>query len=166
MRRSKPPVVEAIEADFIEMAGDYGLEIVDITFGGPKRNPTLTVLIDKPGSVTADDCAKMSKRFGLLMDVKDPIATSYQLAVSSPGVERPLTKTADFERFAGRGAAVRFVDEDERPKTVTGELQGLRNGNVVLSVEGEEQLIQEDRVESARLTFELDAATPGGEDEE
>ncbi len=158
MRRPKHPVVEAIEEDIQLMADDYGFEIVDITFGGPKRNPILTVILDKPDGVTADDCAKMGKRFGILMDVRDPIETSYQLAVSSPGVERPLTKPEHFERFAGKQAAIRFIDETDKPKTLTGTLGGLREGDVVLEVDGKELLIEDEQIESARLKFDWDDA--------
>jgi ribosome maturation factor RimP len=95
MRRKRHPVVEAILPQVQVMAGDYGYELVNITYGGPKRNPVLTIVIDKEGGVTADDCAQMSKRLGLLLDVLDPIPTSYQLAVSSPGIERPLVTIAE-----------------------------------------------------------------------
>ena len=156
MRRPKHPVVEAVEADIVLMAEDYGFEVVEITFGGPKRNPTLTVMLDKAVGVSADDCAKMGKRIGILMDVLDPIASSYQLAVSSPGVERPLVTPADFERFTGREAAIRFVDETDKPKTLTGTLGGLRDGGVVLTVDGDELLIPDEQIESARLKFSWD----------
>jgi ribosome maturation factor RimP len=161
MRRPKSPVVEAIESEVNLMAGDYGYEVVDIKLGGPKRNPVLTVLIDKPGGVTADDCAQMSKRFGLLLDAIDPIPTSYQLAVSSPGVERPLTKTEDFRRFVGRNAAIRLVDEQARAKTVEGELRGIDDGRVLLQIDGAEVPIPEDEIESAHLTFDWDPSAYG-----
>jgi len=156
MRRKKHPVVEAIEPQVETMAGDYGYELVNITYGGPKRNPVLTIMIDKAGGVTADDCAEMSRRLGLLMDVLDPIPTSYQLAISSPGIERPLVKLADFERFSGREAAVRFYDESDHAKTVAGTLGGVKDGQVALVVGAEELLIAEDRIDSAHLTFDWD----------
>jgi len=163
MRGRKHPVVEAIEDEVRAMTEDYGYELVAIKYGGPKRNPSLTIMIDKEGGVTADDCARMSKRLGLLMDVIDPIPTSYQLAVSSPGVERPLVRIEDFERFAGREAAIRFFGEDDRPRTVTGELRGVRDGRIALLADAEELLIPEDQVESAHLTFNWDdsAVDPG-----
>jgi len=156
MRRKKHPVVEAIESEVRVMTEDYGYELVDITCGGPKRNPVLTIMIDKAGGVTADDCAEMSKRLGLLLDVLDPIPTSYQLAVSSPGIERPLVKLADFERFAGRQAAVRYYDDSDRARTVVGDLRGVRNGQVVVLVEGTELCLAEERIDSAHLTFDWD----------
>jgi ribosome maturation factor RimP len=156
MRRKKHPVVEAIEPQVLAMAGDYGYELVNITYGGPKRNPLLTIMIDKDGGVTADDCAEMSRRLGLLLDVLDPIPTSYQLAVSSPGIERPLVKLADFDRFTGRQAAVRYYDEADRPRTVAVELGGVREGQVVVRVEGTEMIIAEERIDSAHLTFDWD----------
>ncbi len=160
MRRGKHPVVEAIEAETQAMVEDYGYELVQITCGGPKRNPVLTIMIDKPGGVTADDCATMSKRLGLLLDVLDPIPTSYQLAVSSPGVERPLTNLSDFERFSGREAAVRFVDDRGRPESRVGHLRGISNGTVILEVEGGELRIPEQQIENAHLTFSWDDLSP------
>ncbi len=153
MRRPKHPVVVAIGRQVEEMLADYGYELVDITYGGPKRNPMLTVLIDKPSGVTADDCATASKHLNVLLDALDPIPTSYQLAVSSPGVERPLTKSTDFDRFAGREAAIRFVNESGRPQTVTGELRRVGDGVVAIYTEGGEVRIPEDQIESAHLAF-------------
>lgn len=156
MRRRRHPVVEAIESEVGAMLGDYGFELVDITCGGLKRNPVLTILIDKPGGVTADDCAAMSKRLNLLLDVLDPIPTSYQLAVSSPGVERPLTKLSDFERFVGREAAVRCEGDDGRPRTRVGRLQGVRDDLVLIEVDGQRIEIPEQRIENAHLRFSWD----------
>jgi ribosome maturation factor RimP len=156
MRRKKHPVVEAIEPQVQAMTEDYGYELVSVTCGGPKRNPVLTIMIDKAGGVTADDCAAMGKRLGLLMDVLDPIPTSYQLAVSSPGIERPLVKLADFERFTGRQAAVRYYDETDHARTVVGELRGVKDGCVAVLVDGTELAIAEERIDSAHLTFDWD----------
>jgi ribosome maturation factor RimP len=122
-------------------------------------------MLDKAGGVTADDCAEMSRRLGLLMDVLDPIPTSYQLAISSPGIERPLVKLADFERFAGRDAAVRYYDETDHAKTVEGVLGGVREGQVALTVGADELLIAEDRIDSAHLTFDWDKLEAGAGDE-
>jgi ribosome maturation factor RimP len=156
MRHKRHPVAEAIEAETRAMVEDYGFELVDIRCGGLKRNPILTIMIDKPGGVTADDCAAMSKRLNVLLDVLDPIPTRYQLAVSSPGVERPLTKLTDFERFAAREAQVRFRGSDGRPRTSVGQLRGVRNGTVVIEVNGDELEIPEQQIEDAHLTFSWD----------
>jgi ribosome maturation factor RimP len=163
VRRPKHPVVVAIEPQVEGMLVDYGYELVDITFGGPKRNPMLTIVVDKPGGVTADDCAAVSKHLNVLLDALDPIPTSYQLAVSSPGLERPLTKSADFTRFAGREAAIRFVDESGRPKTVTGELHGIRDGMIALRTEEGELRIPEGQAESAHLTYSWEQLDPKAE---
>lgn len=156
MRRKRHPAVEAIEAETRAMVEDYGFELVDIRCGGLKRNPVLTIMIDKPGGVTADDCAAMSKRLNVLLDVLDPIPTSYQLAVSSPGVERPLTKLSDFARFAGHEAQVRFRGGDDRPRTCVGRLCGVRDGGAVIEVDGDELEIPEQQIEDAHLTFSWD----------
>ncbi|MGQ9732813.1 MAG: ribosome maturation factor RimP [Candidatus Zipacnadales bacterium] len=156
MRRAKHPVVEAIETKVRMMAEDYGYEVVDITYGGPKRNPVLTIMIDKENGVTANDCAEMSRRFSVLLDAIDPIPTSYQLAVSSPGIERPLVQMADFERFVGRRASIRFYTDEDKPCTVAGELRGVRDGQVVLLMNGDELAIAEERIDRAHLIFDWD----------
>jgi ribosome maturation factor RimP len=161
MKRKPHPVVQAVEEQVRAMAEDYGYELVAVTYGGPKRNPVLTITIDKPGGVSAEDCAQMSRRLGLLLDALDPIPTSYQLQVSSPGIERPLVKPADFERFAGREAAVRVYGEDEKARTVVGELCGVHEGGVALRVGAETLLIDEERIDCAHLTFDWDAPGVG-----
>ena len=165
MRRKRHPVVEAIEPKVQAMTEDYGYELVNITYGGPKRNPVVTIMIDKAGGVTADDCAEMSRRLGLLMDVLDPIPASYQLAISSPGIERPLVRMADFERFTGREAAVRYYDDTDHAKTVVGSLGGVRDGQVALVVGPDELLIAEDHIDSAHLTFDWDKLGVGAGEE-
>ena len=69
----------------------------------------LRVLIDKPDGVTVDDCVRLSEALNDPLDELDPVSGSYGLEVSSPGIERPLLRQADFERFSGRRAEVRTV---------------------------------------------------------
>ena len=84
------------------VAQSSGLELVDIELHGGGKSRMLRVYIDKPGGVTHDDCANFSREAGTIFDVEDAVpGGSYTLEVSSPGLDRRLTKADDFERFVG-----------------------------------------------------------------
>ncbi len=75
----------------------------------------MRVYIDKPGGVTVDDCAAVSERVSVILDVEDFIPHKYMLEVASPGLDRGLYKEADYERFAGLPAHIRIDGADRRP---------------------------------------------------
>ena len=79
-----------------------GLELVDIEFGRVGPDAVLRLFIDKEGGVLLDDCAGLSRELSMILDVEDVIACNYTLEVSSPGLDRPLKKQSDYDRFAGR----------------------------------------------------------------
>ena len=151
---AKHPVVERIEGEVEQTLRDFGYELVQIKFGGPPGNQTLSVYVDKPGGVTTNDCQYMTERLSVLLDVLDPISGSYHLLVSSPGINRPLTRDEDFARFAGRRAAVTYRDAEGKRATVRGCLQGLEDGQVVLQVGEQAERLPLDEVEQAHLVHE------------
>jgi ribosome maturation factor RimP len=83
-----------------------GLELVELEVKGSGRNQLIRVTIDKPEGVTHADCEAVSREMSVRLDAEDPIENSYDLEVSSPGIERKLTKWQDWERFQGRKAKV------------------------------------------------------------
>jgi ribosome maturation factor RimP len=85
-----------------------GYELYDLTLAGSGGNTTLRVRIDRPDGVTLDDCERVSKSLGALLDQADPFPTRYELEVSSPGAERPLRNLDEYRRFVGRRANVRY----------------------------------------------------------
>ncbi len=92
-----------------------GYELYDLTLAGSGGNTTLRVRIDRPEGVTLDDCERVSKSLGALLDQADPFPTRYELEVSSPGAERPLRNLEEYRRFVGRRANVRYrVGESEQ----------------------------------------------------
>lgn len=117
---------------------DLGYELVDLEFAHEGRERFLRLYIDKPGGVTLDDCAEVSREVGALLEVEDLISEAYRLEVSSPGIDRPLKRPEDFERFAGERVKVKTheaLDPDGRGftrKTFSGLLEGLRDGRVVI----------------------------------
>jgi ribosome maturation factor RimP len=153
----KHPVVEKIEAEVEQTLRDFGYELVLMKFGGPPGNQTLSIYIDKPGGVTTNDCQYMTERLSVLLDVLDPVSGAYHLMISSPGVNRPLTRDEDFNRFAGRKAAVTYRNAEGKRATIRGRLTGLQEDKVVLEgVEGTEgpQQVAVDTVEQAHLVHE------------
>lgn len=101
-----------------------GLELVhaELTSG---RGATLSVLIDKPGGVTLDDCSEVSQRLSVILDVEDPISQRYTLEVASPGLDRGLYKEADYERFAGLPCHVKLSEAVSGQRNFHGKLLGL-----------------------------------------
>src|SRR6476619_6095526 len=100
-------VVEKIQAIAERVAASEGLEIVDVQLLGGGGTRVLRLFIDKPEGVSHADCELMSKDVGTILDVEDVIpGDHYTLEVSSPGVERKLSKPSDFERFTGQKVKV------------------------------------------------------------
>jgi len=100
--------VERVREIAERVAASSGLEIVEVEFLGGGKARMLRVFLDKPAAgadplagVTHEDCANFSREFGTILDVEDVMPGSYTLEVSSPGLDRKLTKAADFTRFTG-----------------------------------------------------------------
>ena len=114
-----------------------GLELVHVEVASG-RNPILRVYIDKPGGVTIDDCASVSQRISLILDVEDPIPNQFTLEVASPGLDRGLYKESDYERFAGLACHVKLSEALNGQRNFHGKLIGLdREGEVAAVVEEE-----------------------------
>jgi len=161
MRQAKHPVVERIEAEIAATLQSFGYELVLIKFGGPSHHPTLSVFMDKPGGVTSADCQYMTERLSVLLDVLDPVPGSYSLVVSSPGINRPLVRDEDFDRFAGQAAAVTYRGEDGKRATVRGILRGRHDETVLVEQDSGALSIPLSWIEQARLDYDWDQASPG-----
>jgi len=138
------PVVEAA-----------GLELVDVEFIKEGGGWYLRIFIDKPGGVGLEDCQAVSQKVDRLLDETDPIQYSYRLEVSSPGLERPLKKQSDYQRFEGRLVTVITCAPVGGCNKFTGYLKGLRDGDVVLVRENREYVIALDQIASTRLAVEF-----------
>ncbi|HUK35408.1 MAG TPA: ribosome maturation factor RimP, partial [Vicinamibacterales bacterium] len=141
-----PPadVIERVRAIAARVAASYGLEIFDVQFRREANGMVLRVQIDRPGpaatadeSVSVDDCATVSRDLSAILDVDDVLPTAYVLEVSSPGLDRPLTRAGDYERFAGRRAKLVMKQQVDGQGYFRGLLRGVDNGHVV--IEGEDK---------------------------
>ncbi len=132
-----------------------GLELVEVEWQREVRGWVLRLYIDKPGGVTLGDCVKISEIVGDLLDARDLIHHSYHLEVSSPGLERPLRKKEDFDRFAGDRVRIVLRAPLEGRKTFTGLLRGLEGDEVLVEVEEGLVRIPYGAIKKARLKPEI-----------
>ena len=138
-----------------QVAASEGMELVDVEFRGKGPRSLLRIFIDKPGGVTHRDCELISHQVGAILEVEDLIPASYTLEVSSPGVERRLTRPADYDRFAGRKVRLRLKQPLGAQRQLLGRLDGLENGVLTLTLaSGECASVEYDNVERANLVFE------------
>ncbi|RAU21918.1 ribosome maturation factor RimP [Paramagnetospirillum kuznetsovii] len=152
--------LEALIAPSLDASG---YELVRVQLQG-KQRLTLQIMADRKDGVmmTVEDCADISRSLSALLDVEDPISAAYTLEVSSPGIDRPLTRAKDFERWAGFEAKLDSSQPIEGRKRFRGKLLGLdEGGNVRLVVETGEVAIPMADVRGAKLVLsdELIAAT-------
>jgi len=130
--------VEARVARVAEpIAAGMGLSLVKVHYQGTRTQGALRLTIDKPGGVTLDDCTRLSRAVGHALDVEEPIDHRYALEVSSPGLDRPLTRPDDYRRFAGRSAKVVLKEPVDGQKYFKGRLGGVDAGYVL--IEGEDR---------------------------
>ncbi len=135
-----------------------GFELVDARASGGGRH--LSIFIDRPAGyesgITVDDCAEVSRQLSRVLEVE---GIDYdRLEVSSPGLDRPLCKPADFTRFAGSKVDVKMRTRDESGrKRFTGLLRGEAGGVATLDVEGREVALKLDEIDRARLVPDLQA---------
>ena len=131
MQRNRNPVLCEIEPEIAQMLETFGYELVVAELKGPSGAQTLALYIDKPGGVHSDECAEMVKKTAVVLATLDAQRHNYNIIVSSPGIERPLTKEEDFERFSGQRATL-TLRQAQGKQTLTGVLRGLNQSCVVI----------------------------------
>lgn len=142
---------------------DLGFELVALERGGGRRRPLLRLRIDRPGggpegsTVTVDDCAEVSRAVNEMLETSADAPVDYILEVSSPGVERPLVRPRDYDRFVGqpvllRGYGPLALGRKELEGTLLGRA-GEEAEEVVLEVEGERVEVPLASIASARLVY-------------
>jgi len=130
-----------------QTAEGLGYELVD--FETSPRGRLMRVFIDSPSGITVDDCATVSNQLTRIFEVEN---VEYdRLEVSSPGLDRPLRKPADFERFAGQEVQVRIRMPIANQRNFAGVLQGLKDDVVTLETEKGSMEIPFEEIEKARL---------------
>jgi ribosome maturation factor RimP len=151
-----------IESMIAPSLSAMGYSVVRISFSGGRR-PTLQIMAERndDAPMTVDDCATVSHTVSALLDVADPIESTYTLEISSPGIDRPLTRRGDYERFAGFEAQIEMQQPIEGRRRFRGKLLGLDGDNAKLLVGADTVQLPLGAVARAKLvlTDELIAAT-------
>jgi len=146
-------IIAAIEEYAGPVLDDMGLELVEVQFRREGHGWVLRIFVDREQGVTIDDCARVSREISTWLDVEDLIEHAYHLEVSSPGLERPLKKPADYERFAGRMARIKLKEPRDNRRVFTGILESIQENEVTLIVDDEPVNITFEEIARARLTL-------------
>jgi len=161
---AEEPVVDRARALLEPVLARDGFELVEVEWVRAGGRWTLRLYIDREGGVGIDHCQEVSRTVEPILDVEDFIEPAYDLEVSSPGVDRPLRREKDFDRFAGQRAHVKAYGPvagtapgSPGRKHWTGTLRGFRDGAVEIDVEGVLHRVPHDQIAKAHLEADLGA---------
>ena len=148
-------------AKLIEPAAKaLGLDLVRVTMIGGATDPTLQVMAERPDTrqLTIDDCAALSRGISEILDPleeagRDPIDGAYRLEVSSPGIDRPLTRLADYADWAGHEARIKFVEPVDAAKQVTGDIVGIDGETIAIETTKGRREVAFANIQSAKLVL-------------
>lgn len=147
MQRATDKIWDCVEP----VVTGLGYDFVGAEYGQAEGGMTLRVYIDKEGGVLLDDCAVVSNQLSAVLDVEEPIQSQYVLEVSSPGVDRPLFRAADFARFEGQEIRLRSYKAIMGRRNFRGLIKGTEEEQVLVEVDGEIYEIPFSAIEQARL---------------
>ncbi|MGI9413126.1 MAG: ribosome maturation factor RimP [Hyphomicrobiales bacterium] len=147
-------------ANLIEpLIEDMGYRLVRVRMSGPSGS-TLQIMADRPdGTLKIEDCQLISRAVSPVLEVEDPIHGAYTLEVSSPGIDRPLVRPSDFERWAGHEAKVELAEAVDGQRRFRGQLEGFEDGEVRLYIDRDDGIepvlvgLAFDRIAQAKLVM-------------
>jgi len=134
--------------------GQLGYELTDLEVRLSGQGGLLRLTIDKVEGIDLDDCEKVSHAISALLDVEDPVPGNYNLEVSSPGLDRKLTKVEHFQRFEGETLKVTMRFPVEGRRRFRGKLLSSNDENIVVEVDGESHSLSLTMIDTARLVPE------------
>ncbi len=135
------------------MVESEGFALIDVEYQRERNGRILRLIIDKDGGVTLDDCADISSQLGDLLEVKLDIPGAYHIEVSSPGLDRALTKPKHFVYFKGRQVVLKTRLPVEGKTAFRGMLSGFSDGTVIITVEEQTLRIPYENISQARLHY-------------
>lgn len=158
-------LAKRIETMIAAPLDDMGFDIVRVRLSG-STNRILQIMAERrdEGAMTVEDCARISRAVSAILDVEDPVPGRYTLEVSSPGVDRPLTRLRDFERFAGFEAKLETTRLVDGRRRFRGRIAGVDGDRVRIDMDGQAVQLPFTDIERAKLTLsdELLAAVEAG----
>jgi ribosome maturation factor RimP len=134
---------------------DLGFDLIEVQYGREATGMVLRLYIDRAegtgGTVSHEDCEKVSRDVSAALDVANSIPSAYQLEVSSPGIDRPLRRERDFARFVGESARIRLNDGVEGRRNFSGTIQAAKDGRVEIACDGRSYELPIDDIARANL---------------
>ncbi len=130
---------------------ELGFELVDVDYIQDGGTFTLRFYIDKEDGINVDHCAEASRMISAILEQNDFVGGKYMLEVSSPGIERPVRKIADFERFIGEVIKIKTVTPIEGRKRYKGTIIGIKDGLIEIDVDGTNYTIHIENIKKAKL---------------
>ena len=138
------------------VATSSGLEVVEVELRGGGKARMLRIVIDKPSGITHEDCANLSREVGTILDVEDVVpGSSYTLEVSSPGLDRRLTRPADYERFAGSRVKLTTLKPVNGNRHFEGRLESFQHGHLTLDLSAVKKKRRPELGTAEKLEIEL-----------
>lgn len=128
-----------------------GYELVEIEYQPNPKHGVLRIFIDQPDGIQLDDCQQVSNQVSALLDVEDPIPGHFNLEVSSPGLDRPLNKVEDFERFTGETVKIKTGMAIDGQRNFKGRLCGIDGDDITIEFDGKQVSLPLASIEKARL---------------
>lgn len=147
-------IVETITKTIEPALTDMGYELVRVAINGAEMK-TVQIMAERVDrkDMTVDDCEEISHTASALLDVEDPFKGRWVLEVSSPGIDRPLVKPADYDRFKGEEAKVELINDIDGRKRFKGILKGIEGTKIMMDFEGNDISFDFADVAKAKLTF-------------
>ena len=143
---------QPVQDQLAAIVADEGLELVATEVVGSGSKTILRLVVDGPEGVNLDQCAGISRQASVMLDVEDPFRHRYTLEVSSPGLDRKLYTSDDYERYVGHRIKIRMAPSFRDHRTVVGELMGTRNNVIrIFDDSGSEIELPIDEIFEARL---------------
>ncbi len=148
-------VIDSVREILDPLFQEEDLELVDIEYRREGHGWILRIYIDKDGGVTVEDCARISRELGVLLDVNDIIPGKYNLEVSSPGLTRALKKVRDFEKFKGKLVKIKTKTDIQERRVFIGRLLDFVGNVASVEIDGRIFFIPYDEIERANLELDF-----------
>ncbi len=148
-------VIDSVREILDPLLLGYGFELVDIEYRREGRGWILRIYIDKDGGVSVEDCARISRELGTLLDLNDIIPGTYNLEISSPGLTRALKKVRDFERFKGKLVKIKTMTDIQGRSVFIGRLIDFVGDVASVEMDGRVYFIPYDEIERANLELDF-----------
>lgn len=147
-------LAEQVETLLTPSIEDMGFNVVQVKLLDGSKSKLLQIMAEKPdGTMNVDHCAEISHRVSAILDVEDIIPGQYRLEISSPGIDRPLVRHADYQTYLGHLAKIELALPVGGRKRFTGTLHALEGDQLTLDVDGKPVVLELTDVQSAKLVL-------------